>query len=97
MQTKSESCPQNSTPDNPEAPPVDIHPDPLGTIDPVSHDYRELRKQFEQICAERDMLLDRQRQMAELMKSTNPEKIVHDLRNLINELQLYKMLVETQQ
>jgi hypothetical protein len=56
----------------------------------------ELRAQVEQLRAERDRLAERQRQIAELIKCPNPEKVMHDLRNLLNELQLYKMLVETQ-
>jgi hypothetical protein len=97
MQTKSESTTKQSTPANPETPPVSIQPGLLGTFDLVTQQHRELREQFEQVRAERDTLLERQRQMAELMKSPNPDKIVHDLRNLLNELQLYKLLVETQQ
>jgi small-conductance mechanosensitive channel len=56
----------------------------------------ELRAELNQLRAERDRLSDRQRQIAELLKSTNPEKIVHDLRNVLNELTLYKALVDVQ-
>ena len=56
----------------------------------------ELRAEVERLRAERDRLAERQRQVAELLKSANPDKIVHDLRNLLNEVQLYKMLADVQ-
>jgi hypothetical protein len=56
----------------------------------------ELRVELHQLRAERDRLSDRQRQIAELLKSANAEKIVHDLRNVLNELTLYKALVDVQ-
>ena len=55
----------------------------------------ELRGEAERLRAERDRLLERQRQIAELLSSSSPDKIVHDLRNLLNELQLYKLLADT--
>jgi len=56
----------------------------------------ELRAELNQLRAERDRLSDRQRQIAELLQSANPDKIVHDLRNVLNELTLYKALVDIQ-
>jgi chromosome segregation ATPase len=56
----------------------------------------ELRAELNQLRAERDRLAERQGQIAELLKSVSPEKIVHDLRNLLNELTLYKALVDVQ-
>lgn len=56
----------------------------------------ELRAELSQMRAERDRLSERQHQIAELLKSANPEKIVHDLRNVLNELTLYKALVDVQ-
>ena len=57
---------------------------------------QELRAEADCLRAERDRLLERQRQVAELLRTANPDKIVHDLRNVLNELQLYKMLADTQ-
>ena len=57
---------------------------------------RELRAEADQLRADRDRLLAQQRQIAELVKSANPDKLIHDMRNVLNELQLYKMLAETQ-
>ena len=56
----------------------------------------ELRGELNQLRAERDRLAERQGQIAELLNSVNPEKIVHDLRNVLNELTLYKALVDVQ-
>ena len=56
---------------------------------------RELRAQTDQLRADRDRLLAQQKQLAELLKSGNPDKLIHDLRNVLNELQLYKMLAST--
>ena len=56
----------------------------------------ELRAEAEQLRADRDRLLVQQRQIAELLKSTQPDKLINDLRNVINELQLYKMIADTQ-
>jgi hypothetical protein len=54
----------------------------------------ELRAQSDQLRAERDRLLDQQRRVAELLECKDPSKLVHDLRNVLNELQLYKHLAE---
>jgi hypothetical protein len=88
-------------------PPVGVQPGLRGTFDAPSDipaqlaaqaaQLHELRAEAERLRAERDRLLDRQRQVAELLRCTNAEKIVHDLRNVLNELQLYKMLAETTQ
>lgn len=56
----------------------------------------ELRAEAQQLRADRDRLLAQQRHIAELLKSTNPDKLIHDLRNVLNELQLYKMIADTQ-
>jgi hypothetical protein len=83
-----------------------LQPDMLGLCDaPVDVPARlaqhaaqlnELRAETEQLRADRDRLLAQQRQVAELLKSTNPDKLIHDLRNVLNELQLYKMIADTQ-
>jgi len=85
----------------------DVQPGLLGTFDTPADipaqlasqaaQLHELRAEAERLRADRDRLADRQRQIAELLRSTNGDKILHDLRNVLNELQLYKMLVETQE
>jgi hypothetical protein len=79
-----------------DQPPVDdVQPGLLSTFDHLNVQ-RELREQLDLLRAERDRLKERQRQVAELLKSGDPEKIVHDIRNLLHELNLYKALVERQ-
>jgi hypothetical protein len=51
---------------------------------------RDLRLELGRLRAERDKLLDTQRQVMELLNSRSPEKILHDLRNALNERELYR-------
>lgn len=46
--------------------------------------------------AERDTLAQRQQRLAELLNCA-PEKIEHEIRNVLNELRLLRTLFETQQ
>lgn len=55
---------------------------------------RELRAQVEQLRSERTRLADVQHRIMELLKVPSPDKIVHDLRNLLNERDLLKALVD---
>jgi hypothetical protein len=43
-----------------------------------------------------ERLAERERRIAELLNSENPDKIEHDLRNVMNELQLLRTLFEKQ-
>jgi Spy/CpxP family protein refolding chaperone len=56
----------------------------------------ELRSELEKLRSQRDQLAERQQKIAELLHSPDPDKILHDLRNMLNELQLYKLLAETE-
>src|SRR5439155_25382832 len=103
MPTQSESPQQAATP---AAAPPGVQPGLVGAfnggadvpaqIAAQAATLHELRAEVSQLRAERDRLADRQRQIAELLKSTHPEKVVHDLRNVLNELTLYKALLEVQ-
>lgn len=55
----------------------------------------ELRRELETLRAERDELSGRLQKIADLLKSSDPDRVLHDLRNVLNELQLYKLLAET--
>ncbi|HSU68205.1 MAG TPA: hypothetical protein VLJ39_15105 [Tepidisphaeraceae bacterium] len=55
---------------------------------------RELRAQVEQLRAERKALLDIQQSVVGLLGAKSPDRIVHDLRNVINERDLLKTLVD---
>jgi len=48
----------------------------------------------EQLRAELELLRDRERQIAELLNCNSPDRILHDLRNLLNEVQLLRILAE---
>ncbi|MEA2734230.1 MAG: hypothetical protein QOE14_681 [Humisphaera sp.] len=48
----------------------------------------------EQLRAELQLLRDRERQIAELISAKSPDRILHDLRNLLNEVQLLRILAE---
>ena len=53
-------------------------------------DIRDLRLELDRLRAERDKLLDTQRRIMELLNSRSPERIIHDLRNVLNERELYR-------
>ena len=44
-----------------------------------------------------ELLAERERRIASLLHSTAPERIEHDLRNVMNELQLLRTLFERQE
>jgi hypothetical protein len=49
---------------------------------------------LEQLRAELTVLRERERQIAELLNARSSDKILHDLRNLLNEVQLLRILAE---
>ncbi len=48
----------------------------------------------DQLRAELQLLRDRERQIAELLNAKSSDRILHDLRNLLNEVQLLRILAE---
>jgi hypothetical protein len=48
----------------------------------------------DQLRAELTLLRERERQIAELLNAKAPDRILHDLRNLLNEVQLLRILAE---
>lgn len=54
----------------------------------------ELRGQLEQLRGERARWTETQRRLMDLLHTQAPEKLVHDLRNLLNERDLLKTLVD---
>lgn len=54
----------------------------------------QLRLELQRLRAEYAPLLDRQRQIMELLGSTKTEQIVHDLRNVLNERNLLRTLTQ---
>jgi hypothetical protein len=55
---------------------------------------QELRAETERLRADRTRMIETQRRIMELLGCSNPEKIVHDLRNVLNERDLMKSLVD---
>ena len=54
----------------------------------------ELRAEVEQLRVERNRLLETQHRIMELIGAPSPDKLVHDLRNVLNERDLLKALVD---
>ena len=48
----------------------------------------------DQLRAEIELLRERERQIIELINAKSPDRILHDLRNLLNEVQLLRILAE---
>jgi hypothetical protein len=44
---------------------------------------------------ELEQLRERERQMVELLGADSPDRLLHDLRNLLNELTLLRAVIET--
>jgi hypothetical protein len=77
------------------APQVPAAPSAPAAIAYGSAEVRDLRAEVERLRAERDRLLETQKRVLELIGSERPERLVHDLRNVLNERALYRALAET--
>lgn len=55
----------------------------------------ELRAEVERLRGERDRMADVQNRIMELLGTRSPDRILHDLRNVLNERELYKALADT--
>jgi hypothetical protein len=55
---------------------------------------RELKAEVDQLRAERSRWRETQERIMQLLGATAPEKLVHDLRNVLNERDLLKALVD---
>jgi len=49
---------------------------------------------LEQLRVELDKLRDRERQIIQLLGVKSPDRLLHDLRNVLNELQLLRILAD---
>jgi Tfp pilus assembly protein PilN len=80
---------------NPAEPMSHLEPQPApGQIAYATAELRDLRSEVDRLRAERDTLLDRQRQVMDLLGTRAPERLLHDLRNLLNERELFKALAD---
>ena len=51
----------------------------------------QLRTELELLRAERGRLLERQRHIMELVGAADPDRLIHDLRNVLNERELLRV------
>jgi hypothetical protein len=56
---------------------------------------QELRAQLEQARTERSRMADILSQLTEVLRSKSPDKLVHDVRNVLNERELYRALADS--
>ena len=59
-------------------------------------DQHELDEQSSHLRAELERLQQREAQIMALVGCKNPDKLIHDLRNVLNELQLLRALASTE-
>jgi hypothetical protein len=69
---------------------ADHPPDRAARVAFETAEIRDLRFEVDRLRAERDKLLETQRRIMELLNTHAPEKILHDLRNVLNERELYR-------
>ena len=65
-----------------------------GHILSICTEAESLRAQVNQLRAERDRLIETQLRIMALLGTSRSEKIVHDLRNILNERDLLKTLLD---
>jgi hypothetical protein len=56
---------------------------------------RELRAELESLKAERARMAEILARLTEVIGSKSPDKLVHDVRNVLNERELYRALADT--
>ena len=59
-------------------------------------DEQALRHELRTLRAERDTMAQRQDEIARLLNAKSPDRILHDLRNVLNELVLLKAIANTE-
>jgi hypothetical protein len=66
-----------------------------GRLSSITAENQELRAQIEQLRAERTHMSDILNRLAEVLGSKSPDKLVHDVRNVLNERELYRALADS--
>lgn len=54
-----------------------------------------MRAEIEQLKADRRRMADIQLRLMEVLNCKSPDKLVHDVRNILNERELYRALADT--
>jgi hypothetical protein len=68
-------------------------PGPAAHVTALVAQNRELRAELDQLRAERNRLAEMQARIMELLNVKSPDKLLHDIRNVLNERELLKALV----
>ena len=76
----------------PQVRPVD-QPAPAAHVTALVAQNRELRAELDQVRAERNRLAETQAKIMDLLNVKSPDKLLHDIRNVLNERELLKALV----
>jgi predicted nuclease with TOPRIM domain len=66
-----------------------------GRIASIMGENQELRAQVEQLRAEKSRMADILSRLVEVLGSKSPDKLVHDVRNVLNERDLYRALADS--
>jgi hypothetical protein len=67
---------------------------PAARITSILAENAVLKAEIEQLRAERARAIESQRTIMQLLGTSKPERITHDIRNLLNERDLLKTLVD---
>lgn len=65
-----------------------------GQLSALAAENRELRAEIERLRGERNRLSEMQARIMDLLGTKAPERILHDLRNVLNERELYRALAD---
>lgn len=65
-----------------------------GQLSALAAENRELRAEIERLRGERNRLCETQTRIMDLLGTKTPERLLHDLRNVLNERELYRALAD---
>ena len=66
-----------------------------GHVASILAENRELRAEMEALRTERAKMADILSRLAEVLGSKSPDRLVHDVRNVLNERELYRALADS--
>ena len=64
-------------------------------VSAVMAENRELRAEIDQLRADRARIAEIQSRLMEVLGSKSPDRLVHDVRNVLNERELYRALADS--
>ncbi len=90
LSTSADSVPHRGTRIDPP------DPTPLqAQMSSILAENRELRAELETLKADRARMAEILSRLAEVLGSKSPDRLVHDVRNVLNERELYRTLADT--